>query len=82
MNFSFSIIRFGEKNRRCQYYTVLIENEQVHEAGKFLQNPLVQNSPDLSRLKTRFEKMKDRYGARQRKKPKDLERVYVNRLCR
>lgn len=64
MKFSFRIIRLGERNKRCQFYTILIEGEEMSEVSKFLSNERNQKSPDFNRLQTRFKKIKDRNGAR------------------
>lgn len=64
MKFSFRIIRLGNQNRRCQFYTVLKQGADNTEAVKFLMNKRNKNSPDFERLQTRFQNIKDRQGAR------------------
>lgn len=64
MKFSFTIKRLGGKNKRCQFYTIVKEGEELSEASKFLNNQRNQNSPDFKRLRTRKKNIKDRHGAR------------------
>lgn len=64
MNFPFTIIRLGGKNKRCQYYSIVKDGEELDEASKFLNNDRNRKSPDYNRLQTRFKKIKDRNGAR------------------
>lgn len=64
MNFSFRITRLGDRNKRCQLYTIVKDGERLAEAHKFVQNPENQKSSDFNRLQTRLNKIKDRNGAR------------------
>ncbi|MEX2410800.1 MAG: hypothetical protein WD607_05405 [Candidatus Paceibacterota bacterium] len=63
MNFSFTIIRLGGNNRRCQFYSIVKEGEELDEAAKFLQNVRNQESDDFNRLKVRFTTIKNKTGA-------------------
>ncbi len=49
MKFAFRIIRLGDQNRRCQFYTILKEDEELTEATKFLLNERNQQSDDINR---------------------------------
>lgn len=64
MNFTFHIISIGGKSRRCQFYTILKDGEELSEASKFLANERNQKSEDFGRLKTRFDLIRNRVGAR------------------
>jgi hypothetical protein len=64
MNFTFRIIRLGERNKRCQLYTILKDDTDLTEAAKFVSNPLNTKSDDFGRLKSRLENIKTRQGAR------------------
>jgi hypothetical protein len=66
MNFSFRIVRLGEINKRCQFYTVLKSGSDATEAEKFLMNRKNNSSPDFKRLKARLRNIKNRQGARYR----------------
>jgi uncharacterized Fe-S cluster-containing protein len=54
----------GKRNRRCQYYTIVKNGDELSEASKFLTNKRNKQSPDFNRLQTRFNQIKDRNGAR------------------
>lgn len=64
MNYSFTIKRLGGSNKRCQFYSIVKDGEELHEASKFIANKRNQNSPDYIRLLQRQKLIKDRHGAR------------------
>ena len=64
MNFSFRIIRLGNINNRCQFYTILKDRDEHSEANKFLQNERNKKSADFDRIKVRLKEIKNRFGAR------------------
>lgn len=64
MNFPFRIERFGGKNRRCQLYTVIKDENDLAEASKFLQNQRNTDSEDFARLSDKLKKIKSQLGAR------------------
>lgn len=64
MNFSFQIKRLGSYNKRCQFYTIVKDDDELTEAVKFLNNKRIQNSPDFNRLLSRQKNIKNRHGAR------------------
>lgn len=64
MNFSFTIIRLGDRNKRCQFYSIVKKGEELHEASKFITNERNQSSADFERLLQRQALIKNRHGAR------------------
>jgi len=63
MNFSFQIKRLGSSNKRCQFYTIVKDDDELTEAVKFLQNVRNQKSDDFNRLKKRYNTIRNKTGA-------------------
>lgn len=64
MKFSFAIVPVATQNKRCQLYSIVKNDDELHEASKFLQNEENRNSEDYESLKERLTYIKDRHGAR------------------
>jgi co-chaperonin GroES (HSP10) len=64
MNFAFHIIRLGGINKRCQFYTILKDGEELTEASKFLTNERNKQSDDISRLNSKVDAIRNKVGAR------------------
>ena len=64
MTFSFNIIPFYE-GKRANFYTIIIDGEDLPEGDKFLSNERVNKSSHFKKLKQVFFNLLNRFGARQ-----------------